>query len=138
MGHSDDPLDFFPVLTEAAVPADGLLDDEESFLFGVIPKKSLNDAESGRDARSVALAVPAVRVSSNHDSEEFLLSALDILNVSESRLAPEEHKRVIVEATVIRELDLEEGFRAVSNDALLSMREYTHRPPQIIRGPIYP
>jgi hypothetical protein len=113
MGHGDDPLGIFPVLTEAAVPTDGLLGDEESFigcsLFGAIPKKSLDDVESRRDARSVALAVPAVRISSDRD-EELLLAALEKLKVADGPLAPEEHKRMIVEATVIRELDLEEGF----------------------------
>jgi hypothetical protein len=113
MGHSDDPLVVFPVLTEGATPADDLLGNGESFigytLLGAIPEKSLTESDGGRNARSVTLAVPAVGVSPDHD-EEVLLAALDELRIADSPSALEEHKRMIVEATVIRELDNEEGF----------------------------
>jgi hypothetical protein len=42
--------------------------------------------------------------------EELLLVALSKLEIVDSPSVPEEHKRTIVEATVIRELDHEEGF----------------------------
>jgi len=113
------------MLTEEGVaPANGLVDDGESFvdytLLGAIPEKPLTGVESGRDIRraqrkvdvgprSVALAVPAVGASLDRD-EELLLVALGKLEIADSPSAPEELKRTIVEAMVIRELDHEEGF----------------------------
>jgi hypothetical protein len=127
MGHGDDSL-VFPMLTEeGATPADSLLDDGESFigytLLGAIPEMPLTRVESEQDIRelcrvqhkvdvglgSVALAVPAADASLDRD-EELLLVTLGKLDIADSLSAPEEHKRTIVEAMVIRELDHEEGF----------------------------
>ena len=127
MGHGDDSL-VFPMLTEeGGTPADSLLDDGESFigytLLGAIPEKPLTRVEGEQDIRelyrvqhkvdvgpgSVALAVPAADASLDRD-EELLLVALGKLDIADSPSAPEEHKRTIVEAMVIRELDHEEGF----------------------------
>ncbi|KAI0251065.1 hypothetical protein BJV78DRAFT_1154670 [Lactifluus subvellereus] len=125
MGHGGDDSLVFPMLAEeGAAPADGLLDDGESFigytLLGAIPEKSPTGVENGRELRrvqhkvdvgpgSVALTVPAVGASLDRD-EELLLVALGKLEIADNPSAPEEHKRTIVEAMVIRELDHEEGF----------------------------
>jgi hypothetical protein len=44
------------------------------------------------------------------DSDELLLAALGKLEVADNPSIPEEYKRTIVEALIIRELDQEEGF----------------------------
>jgi len=45
-----------------------------------------------------------------HEGDEPLLTALGKLQVADSNWVPEEGKRMIVEAMIIRELDQEEGF----------------------------
>jgi hypothetical protein len=106
---ADDPLIDFPLLTESVTPADDLLTGGESFidtLLGAIPEKSITEAKSRHDDVSLPLAVPAVGFSPDRD-EDLLVAALGKLGFPN---ALGESKRTIVEATVIRELDQEEGF----------------------------
>jgi hypothetical protein len=106
--HADDPLIDFPLLTGGVTPPDDILTGGESFidytLLGAIPEKSITEAKSGRDDVSLPLAVPAVKFSPD---EDLLVAALDKLGFANALGEP---KRMVVEATVIRELDQEEGF----------------------------
>lgn len=127
--HDDDSL-LFPMLTDSSprcpTPAEGLIGGGESFIdhnhLEDIPKKSRSDADNGLNTRGfyrvqsegdvrpkpVAIVVTAANALS--DSDELLLAALGKLEVADSPSVPEEYKRTIVEALIIRELDQEEGF----------------------------
>ena len=127
--HDDDSL-LFPMITDGSprcpTPAEGLIGCGESFIdhsrLGGIPKKSQSDVASGLNTRGlhrvqsegdvgpkpVAIVVTAADTLS--DSDELLLAALGKLEVADSPSIPEESKRTIVEAHIIRELDQEEGF----------------------------
>ena len=126
----DDDSHLFPMIThgppQCLTPAEGLIGDGESFIdhnrLGGIPKKSRSDVDSGLNTRGlhrvqpeedvgpkpVAIVVTAADALS--DSDELLLAALGKLEVADSPSIPEESKRTIVEALIIRELDQEEGF----------------------------
>jgi hypothetical protein len=56
------------------------------------------------------MSIVVTAVDALTDSDELLLSAFGKLEVSDCPSTPEEHKRTIVEALIIRELDQEEGF----------------------------
>jgi hypothetical protein len=129
MAHDDDSLLVFPVLTDrsprCSTPANSLISGGESFIgsdhLDDIPEISITSVESGLDTSElhrvrygdvnpepVAVIVTAESASPNPD--EVLLAALGKLEVVDGPLDPEEHKRTIVEALIVRELDYEEGF----------------------------
>jgi len=123
----DDDSHLFPMITDSSprcpAPAEGLISGGESFIdhnrLGDVPKKSRSDADSGLNTRGlhhvqsegdkpVAIVVTAADALS--DPDELLLAALGKLEVADGPSIPEESKRTIVEALIIRELDQEEGF----------------------------
>jgi hypothetical protein len=127
--HGDDSLLVFPLLTDCLprcpTPPNSHITGEESFVrnnhLDVIPEKSLASAERGVDAgeprevqyedigpESAAIVVTAI--DALPDPDELLVAAFRELGVATSPSVPEEPKRRIVEALIIRELDHEEGF----------------------------
>jgi len=113
--HDDDSL--FPMLTldEPHHSARGLADGNELLINPsqagaiTIPKIPIIRIQGGHSAprlRDVQLRLE-VHSDGLQESDESLLAAFGKLEVADS---PEEGKRIIVEAMVIRELDQEEGF----------------------------
>jgi hypothetical protein len=117
--HDDDSL--FPMLT-LDVPhhlAHGLADGQELLITRsqsgavTVPKSPM----TGHMAHGLCHVQHNPEVESRfvhddvlHESDEPLLTALCKLEVADSSWVPEEGKRMIVEAMIIRELDQEEGF----------------------------
>jgi hypothetical protein len=125
--HTDDSFLVFPVLTDClprcSTPADSHINGEESLIdnkdLDAIPEKSLTRVERGLDAHQVQIegdvgpepvAVVVTAIDALPDPDELLLAALSKLGVAASPSVPEEPKRKIVEALIIRELDHEEGY----------------------------
>ena len=126
--HDDDSI-IFPIFIDSSprcpTPAEGLIGSEESLIghdcLDGIPRKSQN-VDSGPSTRGLhhvqsegdvgpkpaTMVVTAADTLS--DSDELLLAALGNLEVADKPSIPEEYKRTIVEALIIRELDQEEGF----------------------------
>lgn len=127
--HDDDSI-IFPMSTDSSprfpTPAEDLIGCEESFIdhdcLDGIPKKSQNSVDSGLNTRGlhhvqfegdvgpkpVTMVIRAADTLS--DSDGLLLAALGKLEVADNPSIPEDYKRTIVEALIIRELDQEEGF----------------------------
>lgn len=121
--HDDDSL--FPMLTldEPHQLAHGLADGEElpisSSQSGAItvPRSPIIKIHGGhtspriRDGqRNLEAESQIVHDDGLHDSDELLLAALGKLEVADNSWVPEQGKRMIVEAMIVRELDQEEGF----------------------------
>jgi hypothetical protein len=125
--HGDDSPLVFPMLSDCLprcpMPANSHISGEESIIgnnrLEAIPEKSLTSVERGRDARELhqvqfegddgpePLAIVITAVDALADSDELLLAALGKLGVAS---VPEDPRRRIVEALIIRELDHEEGY----------------------------
>ncbi|KAF8265289.1 hypothetical protein EI94DRAFT_1736217, partial [Lactarius quietus] len=113
--HDDDSL--FPMLTldEPHHSARGLADGNELLINPsqagaiTIPKIPIIRIQGGHSAPRLRDVQHRLEVHSDglQESDESLLAAFGKLEVADS---PEEGKRIIVEAMVIRELDQEEGF----------------------------
>lgn len=127
--HGDDSLLVFPLLTDCLprcpVPPNSQITGEESFIgnnhLDVIPEKSLANVEKGSGARELRevpyedvglepAAVVVAAIDALPDPDKLLVTAFGELEVASSPPVPEEPKRRIVEALIIRELDHEEGF----------------------------
>jgi hypothetical protein len=128
--HGDDSLLVFPMLTDCLprcpTPADRHINGEESLIgdnhLHAIPEKSLASVERGLGARELhqvqfegdvgpePAAIVVTTVDALPDPEGLLFAALGKLGVADSPSVPEEPKRRVVEALIIRELDQEEGF----------------------------
>lgn len=124
----DDTL-VFPITDispRCSPPANGIISCRESFIgyshFDDMPEKSPSSVGSRLSARELhrvqyegdvgldPMAVVVTAVDALPESDELLIAAFGKLEISDSPSAPEELKRTIVEALVIRELDHEEGF----------------------------
>jgi hypothetical protein len=125
--NDDDSL-LFPMFTDSSprcpTHAEGLIGSEESFIdhdhLDGIPRKSQNSFDSELNTRGphhvqsdvgpkpVTIVVTAADTLT--DTDELLLATLGKLEVADNPSVPEEYKRTIVEALIIRELDQEEGF----------------------------
>ncbi|KAH9960676.1 hypothetical protein BC827DRAFT_1155720 [Russula dissimulans] len=124
----DDSL-VFPITDcspRCSPPINGIIGSQESFIgynhFDDIPEKPPSSVGSRLDARerhriqyegdvgADPMAIIITAVDALPESDELLIAAFGKLEVSDSPSAPEELKRTIVEALVIRELDHEEGF----------------------------
>jgi hypothetical protein len=127
--HGDGPLLVFPLLTDCfprcPTPPNSRITEEQSFIgnndLDVIPEKSLASVERGVDARELRgvqyedvgpepAAIVVTAIDALPDPNELLAAAFGELEVATSPSVPEEPKRKIVEALIIRELDHEEGF----------------------------
>lgn len=127
--HGNDSLFVFPLLTDCLprcpTPPNRRITGEQSFIgnnhLDVIPEKSLASAEREVDASELhgvqyddigpeSAAIVVTAIDALPDSDELLVTAFRELEVASSPSVPEEPKRRIVEALVIRELDHEEGF----------------------------
>ncbi|KAF8483447.1 hypothetical protein DFH94DRAFT_721830 [Russula ochroleuca] len=123
--HDDDSLLVFPMLTDSfprcPMPPNNHIGGEESFIdsnyLDTIPEKSLTSVERGLDARELHqvqfkgdVGPEPTGIDALPDPDELLLAALSKLGIAASPSVPEEPKRRIVEALIIRELDHEEGF----------------------------
>jgi len=127
--HGDDTLLIFPLLTDCLprcpTPPISDIAGEQSFSannhLDVIPEKSQASVERVVDAReppevqyedvgpeSAAIVVTAI--DTFPDPDKSLVAAFGELEVVTRPSVPEEPKRRIVEALIIRELDQEEGF----------------------------
>jgi hypothetical protein len=128
IAHGDDSLLVFPLLTDCfprcPTPPNSHITGEQSFMgnndLDVIPEKSLASVERGVDARELRevqyedvgpepAAIVVAAIDALPDPDELLVAAFSELEVATSSV-PEEPKRRIVEALIIRELDHEEGF----------------------------
>lgn len=127
--HGDDSFLVFPLLTDCLprcpTPPNSHVTEEESLIgknhLDVIPEKSLASAEKGADASELrkvqyedigpdSAAIVVTAIDALPDPDELLVAAFRQLEVATSPSVPEEPKRRIVEALIIRELDHEEGF----------------------------
>ena len=127
--HGDDSLLVFPLLTDCLprrpTPPNSHVTREGLFIgnkhLDVIPEKSLASVERGVGARelhedqyedvgSEPAAIIVTAVDALPDPDELFVAAFGELEVATSPSVPEEPKRRIVEALIIRELDHEEGF----------------------------
>ncbi len=126
--HGDDSLLVFPLLTDCLpqrpIPLNSHITGEESFIgnndLDVIPERSLASVErvDARELREVSYedvgpepaAIVVTAIDALPDPDELLVAAFGELEVATSPTVPEEPKRRIVEALIIRELDHEEGF----------------------------
>jgi len=121
--HDDDTL--FPILAldESHHLAHGLANGEELLISRsqsgavTVPKSPMTKIQGGHTTPALRHVQHNLEVESHfvHDnvsqeSDEPLLTALGKLGVADSSWVPEEGKRTIVEAMIIRELDQEEGF----------------------------
>ena len=121
--HDDGPL--FPMLAldEPHRLAQGLADGEELLLSPsqpgtiTVPKSPMIKIQGGHTAprlrdvpHNLEVESQFVHANGAHESDEPLLIALGKLEVADSSSVPQEGKRVIVEAMIIRELDQEERF----------------------------
>jgi len=125
--HGDDSL-FFPMPTDFSprysMPAENFISGGELFIgyhqSDDVSDKPITGSECRSDTRErhqvqsedvghepVTIGVTAT--DALPDPDTLLLAAIDRLKVTDSPI-PEEHKRTIVEALVVRELDSEEGF----------------------------
>jgi len=122
-GHETVPDDnyLFPTLTldEPHRLAHDLADGEKLLLSPsqsgaiAVPKSPIIRIQGGHTAPQLRDVPHSLRVESqcvHADGDEPLLTALGKLEIADSSWIPGEGKRTIVEATVIRELDQEEGF----------------------------
>lgn len=119
--HDDDSLLVFPMLSDCfprCQMPNSHNGGEESFIIDnnhldTIPEKSLTSVERGLDARDlhqVQLEGDVGPEPTGIGADELLLDALGKLGIAANPSVPEEPKRRIVEALIIRELDHEEGF----------------------------
>jgi len=127
--HGDDPLLVFPLLAgclpRCLTPPNSHITGEESSIednhLDVVPEKSLASVKGEVDARELRevhsgdiepepAAIVVTAIDGLPDSDELLVAALGKLEVAASTSVPEEPKRRIVEALIIRELDHEEAF----------------------------
>jgi len=125
---SDDSL-VFPITDcspRCSPPANGIISGRESFIgyhhFDNIVEKSpsndgskpynreLHRGQHEGDVGPDPMAIVITAEDALPESDELLITAFGKLEVSDSSSAPEELKRMIVEALIIRELDHEEGF----------------------------
>lgn len=96
------------------------LTDGEKLLFGpsqscaiAVPKSPIIRIQGGYTASQLRDVPHSLEVESHcvhADGDEPLLTALGKLEIADNSWIPGEGKRMIVEATIIRELDQEEGF----------------------------
>ncbi|KAH9994669.1 hypothetical protein BJV77DRAFT_1066664 [Russula vinacea] len=118
--HDDDSLLVFPMLSDCfprCQMPNSHNGGEESFIIGnnhldTIPEKSLTSVERGLDARDlhqVQLEGDVGPEPTGIGADELLLDALGKLGIAANPSVPEEPKRRIVEALIIRELDHGEG-----------------------------
>jgi hypothetical protein len=117
--HDDNYL--FPTLTldEPHRLPHGLADGEKLLLSSsqscaiAVPKSPVIRIQSGYTAPQLRDVPHSLGVESqcvHADGDEPLLTALGKLEIADNSRIPGEGKRMIVEATIIRELDQEEGF----------------------------
>jgi hypothetical protein len=119
--HDDDSL--FPMLTldEPHQLVHSLTDAEELHIRPnqpgaiTVPKSPIIKIHGGHTSPRVRdvqrdLESQFVHDDGLNESDELLLTALGKLEVADKSWAPEQGKRTIVEAMIVRELDQEEGF----------------------------
>lgn len=116
--HDNDSL--FPMLALDGPHhlAHGLADGKELLICRsqsgavTVPKSPMTKIQDGHTAPGLRHVQHNLEVNDDvlQESDEPLLSAHGKLEVADSSWVPEESKRIIVEAMIIRELDQEEGF----------------------------
>lgn len=130
IGRGDDSFLVFPMLTDCSprcsTPANSLSSGRGSFIrynhLDNIQEKSLTGAESELNDRELCcvqyegdvepepVAIVVTTADALPDPDELLRAAFSKLEVADSPEVLEEHKRTIIEALIIRELDHDEGF----------------------------
>jgi len=107
------------------MPAENLISGGESFIgynqSDDVSEKPITGSEGRSDSRErhqiqsedvghEPVTIVVATVDALPDPDALLLAAINKLGVTDSPSVPDEHKRKIVEALVVRELDSEEGF----------------------------